>query len=88
MRLLLCLLLFPLLCIGQTAYEEAETLIAQKKFSEAETILIDFVKNNPKDLQGIELLGDAYGHQIKWDEAAKQYKKLVETKPKTANYHY
>lgn len=88
MRLLLCLLLFPLLCIGQTSYEEAETLIAQKEFNKAESILIGFVANNPKDLNGIELLGDAYGHQKKWDEAAAEYKKLVVAKPKTANYHY
>ena len=88
MRLLLCLLLFPLWCIGQTSYETAETLIAQKSFKEAETILTTFVENNPKNLKGIELLGDAYGHQEKWDEAATEYKKLVETKPKTANYHY
>ncbi len=88
MRLLLCLLLFPLLCIGQTSYEKAETLITQKKFNEAETVLIDFVADNPKDLKGVELLGDAYGHQKKWDEAAAEYKKLVDAKPKTANYHY
>ena len=88
MRLLLCLLLFPLLCIGQTSYKEAETFITQKKFNKAETVLIDFVTDNPKDLQGIELLGDAYGHQKKWDEAIVEYKKLVDAKPKVANYHY
>jgi tetratricopeptide (TPR) repeat protein len=88
MRLLLCLLLFPLLCIGQTSYEEAETLMTQKSFNKAESLLVSFVANNPKDLQGIELLGDAYGHQKKWDEAAAEYKKLVDTKPKIANYHY
>jgi len=88
MRLLLCLLLFSILCVGQSTYNEAETFIAQKNFNKAEFVLIDYVANNPGNLKAIELLGDAYGHQKKWDEAIKEYKKLVKAKPNTANYHY
>ena len=57
-------------------------------FSKAEAELKPFVDNNENDLEAIELLGDAYGHQKKWDDAAKQYKKLTEAEPTEANYHY
>lgn len=87
MRLLLCILLFPLLCFSQTI-DEAESYISQKNFIKAETLLAPFVYNNPKNLEAIELLGDAYGHQKKWEAAANEYKKLVKAKPNTANYHY
>jgi tetratricopeptide (TPR) repeat protein len=33
-------------------------------------------------------LGDAYGHQKKWDEAIKYYNQLIELEPSIANYHY
>ena len=42
----------------------------------------------PKDLQAIELLGDAYGYQRKWDDAIIYYKKLVGANGNNANYHY
>jgi tetratricopeptide (TPR) repeat protein len=51
-------------------------------------VLTDYVASNPKDVKGIELLGDAYGHQKKWDEAIKYYYQLIELEPNIANYHY
>ncbi len=88
MRSFLFFFLFPLLCLGQSPYHEAEQFIAKKNFAKAENLLSPFVTKNPKDLKAIELLGDAYGHQKKWDDAAKEYKKLVAAKPNMANYHY
>ena len=88
MRLIIFICCFPLFLMGQTSVEKGKAFIQQKLFSKAEAELKPFVDNNENDLEAIELLGDAYGHQKKWDDAAKQYKKLTEAEPKEANYHY
>lgn len=87
-KALLVLLFLPLLLVGQTSLFDAETLINNKNFSKAEKILTSYIKENPNNIKATELLGDAYGHQKKWDEAIKYYKQLVEAKPKEANFHY
>ena len=88
MKYLWFLLLFPFLIIGQTSLDKVNTLFKNKEFKKAEQIVIQYVNLHPEDLNAIELLGDAYGHQEQWDKAIEQYKKLVNTKPKVANYHY
>ena len=55
---------------------------------QAEQILAKYLKDNSKDLEAIEYYGDAFGFQEKWDPAIIEYKKLVDAKPKEANYHY
>ena len=88
MNKLFCFLLFPILAFSQPNVEKARNLIKEKQFSKAEKILLEFVNDNPDNVQAIELLGDAYGHQKKWDEAITKYKQLVGSKPNSANYHY
>lgn len=82
------LLFLPFFLIGQTAVNQAEIYINNKQFSQAENSLKPYVEENPDNLKAIELLGDAYGHQKKWDDAITYYKQLVEQKPNVANYHY
>ena len=79
MKNTLLLLLFPMIVISQPTIQKIERLIAQQKLSEAEILAVDYNNHNPLDLSTIELLGDVYGHQKKWDEAIIQYKKLVDT---------
>ncbi|MBJ7879236.1 tetratricopeptide repeat protein [Gelidibacter salicanalis] len=79
---------FSLVAFGQSDFQKTEQFFATKQFSKAENLMISYVKSHPNDLSGIELLGDAYGHQKKWDEAIESYKNLVELSPETANYHY
>ena len=81
-------LFFPFLLFGQSNFDEVEQLISTKQFLKAEELMRHYVEENPNDLTGIELLGDAYGHQKKWDDAITYYKKLVEANPNNANYHY
>ena len=88
MKYLYLFLICPLFAFSQSKIVEAEQLIAKKQFSKAEQVMITYVAQNPNDLKGIELLGDAYGHQKKWDNAITNYKKLVDAKPDIANYHY
>ena len=84
----LLFLLFPFLSFSQTSYQDLELLLEQKNYVKAEQLATPFVANNPTDLKAIEILGDTYGYQEKWDEAIEQYKKLVDLKPNVANYHY
>ena len=88
MKLFLIALLFPVAILAQTSIEKGQDYITNKQFTKAEQELSAYVKYHADNLQAIELLGDAYGHQKKWDDAATEYKKLVATKPNTANYHY
>lgn len=88
MKLYLLPLLFPFLLIAQTPVQKGQGFIEAKQFYKAEQILKPFVDTHSDNLEAVELLGDAYGQQKKWDAAGLQYKKLVEAKPNTANYHY
>ncbi|MEP3837993.1 MAG: tetratricopeptide repeat protein [Algibacter sp.] len=84
----LLLFLFPIMCFSQVKLDEVQLFFQQKEFIKAENQLIEFLKTHPDNLKATELLGDAYGHQKKWDQAILEYKKLVDFKPKIANYHY
>ena len=84
----LFLFLLPLLTFGQAELDTIETLFQQKEYETAESVIFKFVKNHPNNLKAIELLGDAFGHQKKWDDAINQYKSLVSIQQNNANYHY
>ncbi|MCK0108758.1 tetratricopeptide repeat protein [Flavobacteriaceae bacterium S0825] len=88
MKKFLIFLFFPMFGFSQSIVIEINQLFEQKRFIKAEEIASDYAKQNPNNLKAIELLGDAYGHQKKWDEAIEQYKKLVDTDDDNANYHY
>ena len=88
MKKFLFLLLFPMFGFSQSIVIEVNQLFKQKQFIKAEKVASDYVSQNPNDLKAIELLGDAYGHQKKWNDAIVQYKKLVDAKDDNANYHY
>lgn len=88
MNKLICLVLFPVLAFGQLNVGKAKALLADKKFYEAEKILSPYVKNNSNDIAAVEMLGDAYAHQKKWDEAIAIFKRLVAHDSNNANYQY
>ena len=88
MKYVILLLLIPFLSFGQNTLEQSKALIAIKDFNKAEQQLVNYVDANPSNQEAIELLGDAYGYQKKWDEAAEQYKKLTEFKPNNSDYQY
>lgn len=75
-------------CFSQTSVEKARKFLAQKQYKNAQAEMISFLNSNPNHKEAIELLGDAYGYQKKWDAAIKQYKTLKQKEPKNANYHY
>ena len=88
MNRFLFILLLSSFCFSQTSIDNAEAFIAKKEFVKAQDEMTSFLNSNPNDLKAIELLGDAYGHQKKWDEAILQYQILKQKRPQNANYHY
>lgn len=88
MKKFLIILLFPFVAFSQSVYEEIPRLFEQRQYEKAESLALEFLKENPNDLKVIELLGDAYGYQKKWDEAIDSYEQLVEANDLNANYHY
>lgn len=88
MNKFLFLLICPVLAFSQSNLNDVETLFQKKQYINAENVIHQFLEKHPNNLQAIELLGDAYGHQKKWDEAIAEYKKLIESDGNVANYHY
>ena len=88
MQKVLLLFLLPIMCFSQVNLDGVQQLLEQKQFKKAEIQITNILNDHPNNMDVIELLGDALGHQKKWDEALVQYKKLVELKPNVANYHY
>ena len=84
----LIFLCFPTILFAQTKFESVEQLFVQKQYVKAQEIMTEYVSYNPNDLRGIELLGDTYGYQKKWDDAIICYKKLVDYDSKNANSYY
>lgn len=88
-QLIFFLLITPAIGIGQsTSLDNAKQLLEERRYKTAEETLETYLTETPNDITGIELLGDAYGQQEKWDEAIDEYEKLVDLKPNVANYHY
>jgi len=88
MKKLLLLLLLPIIGFGQSLSVEADLLFKKKQFKKAENLILAHISSNPNDIVATELLGDAYGHQKRWNKAIVEYKKLVEADNTNANYHY
>lgn len=88
MKKFIYLLLFPIVSFSQTPLDSIDYFFKQKQFKKAEIQLTAHLKKQLNSLKAIELLGDTYGHQEKWDEAIKNYKQLVDANQKSAEYHY
>jgi len=88
MKKAVILSLLPILSFGQSLLVEANHFFNSKQYAKAEQTLVKYLEVSPDDLVAIELMGDAVGHQRKWDEAISHYKALVKAKPDNANYQY
>ncbi|MEZ4854851.1 MAG: tetratricopeptide repeat protein [Gelidibacter sp.] len=88
MKFLITFFLIPIAVFSQNTLETAQQMLDNKQFAKAEQLMTAYVDEHPKDLKGIELLGDTYGHQKKWDKAIDAYKTLVNLSPNTADFHY
>lgn len=84
----LLLFLFPLVSFGQSSLTEVEGFLQNKEYHKAEIYLTKILVKEPTNIKAIELLGDAYSYQEKWEPAISKYQYLVETAPNIAKYHY
>ncbi len=88
MKKALFLLLIPCALWSQSLKVEVNNLFHNREYSKAERLVSSYLESTPDDYLAIELLGDSFGHQKKWDEAIDCYGKLVEAFPQNANLHY
>ena len=84
----LVLFLTSAICFSQTPKEKAGNFMSKKEFSKAQNEMLTFLKSHSGDKEAIELLGDAYGYQKKWDDAIAQYEILKNKEPNNANYQF
>ncbi len=73
---------------SQSSIPDIKKLMDNKQFHKAEQLLSTYLKSNANHVDAIELLGDSYSHQEKWDEAIIEYRKLVVSESNNANFHY
>ncbi|MGB3608275.1 MAG: tetratricopeptide repeat protein [Psychroserpens sp.] len=88
MRYIIVFMLIPFLAVAQSSLDDAEQMLKKKQFVKAENLLSEYIKTHQNDIRSNELLGDAFGHQKKWDDAIVYYKKLTELDPTSADFHY
>jgi tetratricopeptide (TPR) repeat protein len=81
-------LLFPLMLLSQSSFDQAQKLFDEGKLKQSQTIFQVILKNNPSDLRANEYLGDIAGRNKSWDEAIMYYGKLKQLKPSEANFFY
>ena len=88
MQKFLLILLCPCFLIGQNYNDEFDSLFETKNYTQAIQKLEVYLSKTSQDLVLLELMGDAYGFQNNWDNAAMYYKRLRDLVPSNANYHY
>ncbi|WP_242155294.1 tetratricopeptide repeat protein [Aestuariivivens sediminis] len=78
----------PILVLSQSEIEKARHFFQEKDFNKTEQLMVTFLEQYPNNFEAIELLGDAYAYQKKWDKAKVEFKKLLVADDNNANYHY
>ena len=71
----------------QNTYAEGYSLMQQKKYAEAESVLRAFMQAHPKDAKLADAtywLGESYLRRNQYGGAAEQYLKIYQTYPKAA----
>jgi tetratricopeptide (TPR) repeat protein len=82
------ILFIPILSWTQTAFEKGIKLLEQKKYVQAKPYFEEVIKQNPKNYEAIDKLGEACIYTKNWDEAVKCGFKLKTAFPKNADYWY
>lgn len=83
---LLCF--FALTMSAQSNYEKGVKLLEQKKYSLAKPFFEEILKQNPKDYDAIDKMGEICIYTKDWDQAVKCGYKLKTAFPKNADYWY
>ena len=67
--------------------DSVQYLITQKKYADAESLLVKVYDQNPTETFKT-LLADTYAFQAKWDDALPLYEELQRDFPQSAEYHF
>lgn len=73
---------------SQSNYEKGVRLLEQKKYLQAKPFFEEILKQNPKDYDAIDKMGEICIYTKDWDEAVKCGYKLKTAFPKNADYWY
>jgi tetratricopeptide (TPR) repeat protein len=87
-QIVFIILLLPIMVWSQSDFDKAQKLFEQGKYTVAQPLFENYLKENPNHLKTIELLGDIHGSFKNWDQAIFYYEKLKKLKPAEANYFY
>tara|TARA_R100001369_G_scaffold21881_7_gene39897 strand:- start:26932 stop:27813 length:882 start_codon:yes stop_codon:yes gene_type:complete len=88
-KYLFLILVFSISTIySQSVTEKANVYLKNNDLNRAKLLLQRQVSNNSSDLSSIELLGDIYSFEKKWDEAMELYKILVQNDSENAAYNF
>lgn len=88
MRLFFLLLLVNNLLLAQSNFDKGLKFLEQKKYVQAKPFLELAYKENPRNYEAIDKLGEVAFHTQNWDEAIYYGKKLVVAFPKNADYWF
>lgn len=89
MNIIRCLLFLAVFSAEANTIKEKATILCQKNlFGEAKSFIQNFFSGHSSDLEAIELAGDIAIAQKNWDEAIKNYEKLIRLNPDNADYQY
>ena len=75
-------------CYSQNISKEISSNIHNGEVGKAVELLEGNIKHNPNDISSINILGDIYSYQKKWDEAIDCYKKLLVLETNNAEYNF
>jgi len=84
----LFIFLFSIFSFGQNSLDEIEKFILEKDYNKSEDYLVEILINDSYNSEALELLGDVYSYQDKWDYAITQFEILVERDNLNATYQY
>lgn len=88
MRYTLFCFLFITGAYSQSNFDKGMKLIEQNKYAQAKPFFELAYKENPKNVDAIDKLGEVAFHTQNWDDAIKYGKKLVVSFPKNADYWF
>jgi tetratricopeptide (TPR) repeat protein len=86
--LMTLLFLISTIAYGQSAFAKAEQLFKTQKYDKALTAFTNLYKEDSKNLDVVERLGDMASYKKDFETAMAYYKMLVETQPNNAQYNF
>ncbi|HEX9980831.1 MAG TPA: hypothetical protein VGB50_09735 [Flavobacterium sp.] len=88
MKYLSAMLLLFQFMFSQNDVETGEKFLSNEQFVPARTTFQKVLKNDPRNIKALVLLGETHCREKAWTEALSCYKKLISLDSENAEYHY